>query len=613
MIQRLGARALLGATAALALSFTSPAQAQRIERIISFGDSYADTGNYLRLAGVNPVTGTGGIYTTGRFSGGSNYIDGLSVLLGAPVFDFAIGGAQARNQNGQLPTWGLPYEVDQFLNVGPQSTVFPSIAPSFGPRDLLAISIGGNDARQYEQIITAGGTPTFTVQTSIDSARTQLDRLVTAGSPTISWLAGNTAQLPEIAGNSAAQALRNTYSNTYNAAIQQTLAGYANRGLVVHYLDLSRVLDRVRLNGAAYGLPNGVACPQTQANVLSGCAGYLFYVDALHLSSDGFRVVSQYVQRQVQAPLNLGATSDLALDSARQFGRTLNSRMDLGSPRDGEVLEGLRLFVVGDSLSRDVNASMVTNAFDLDSVGVTAGAELGFGGNGVIGLAAGISRGKARLDNASARLDGTSLQGGVYAAYALGPVFAQGHLGYGRTDYDIKRAAVIDNLSAKPEGSHVIAGAKIGFLAGIGPVRVGPVAAIDYARAKVDGYTESGDSALSLNVGAQRYSALVGGAGLELRGDIDAGGSALRPFASAMIEKDLKGDARTVVFAQTATPTIVNRFSLGERDTGLYTRFSGGASAQLARNVQLDVAASTTAGKDQGNEVSVHGGVRLGF
>jgi hypothetical protein len=80
-----------------------------------------------------------------------------------------------------------------------------------------------------------------------------------------------------------------------------------------------------------------------------------------------------------------------------------------------------------------------------------------------------------------------------------------------------------------------------------------------------------------------------------------------------MIEKDLKGDARTVVFAQTATPTIVNRFSLGERDTGLYTRFSGGASAQLARNVQLDVAASTTAGKDQGNEVSVHGGVRLGF
>lgn len=613
MIQRLGARALLGATAALALSFASAAEAQRIERIVSFGDSYADTGNFLRLAGINPVTGTQGLYTTGRFSGGTNYIDSLSLLLGTPVFDFAIGGAQARNQNGQLPTWGLPYEVDQFLNVGPQSTIFPTIAPTFGPRDLLAISIGGNDARQFEQIITAGGTPTFTAQTSIDSARQQLDRLVGAGSPTISWLAGNTAQLPEVATNPAAQALRNTFSNTYNAALQQTLAGYANRGIVVHYLDLSQVLDRVRLNGASYGLPNGVACPANQANVLSGCAGYLFYVDNLHLSSDGFRVVARYVQRQLQAPLNLGATSDLALDTARQFGRTLNSRLDLGSPRDGEVLEGTRLFVMGDTLSRDVNASLATDAFDIDSVGATAGAEFGFGGNGVVGVAAGISRGKARMANNSARLNGDSWQGGIYAAYALGPVFAQGHAGYGRTDYDIRRAAVIDDLSASPEGSHLIAGAKVGFLAGLGPLRVGPVASLDYARAKVDGYTEAGDNALRLNVGAQRYSALVGGAGVELRGDFNAGGSSLRPFASAMLEKDLKGDARTLTFAQTSTPTIVNRFSLGERDTGVYTRFSGGASAQLARNIQLDVAGSTTAGKDGGNELSVDGGVRVGF
>ena len=34
----------------------------------------------------------------------------------------------------------------------------------------------------------------------------------------------------------------------------------------------------------------------------------------------------------------------------------------------------------------------------------------------------------------------------------------------------------------------------------LGIMRAGPVVAIDYAKAKVDGYTEEGDAALALNV-----------------------------------------------------------------------------------------------------------------
>ena len=61
-IRRLTAASLLAASA---LSFAAPAQAQRVDRIVTFGDSYADDGNFFQILGINPVTTQ--IYTTGRF------------------------------------------------------------------------------------------------------------------------------------------------------------------------------------------------------------------------------------------------------------------------------------------------------------------------------------------------------------------------------------------------------------------------------------------------------------------------------------------------------------------------------------------------------------------
>ena len=51
------------------------------------------------------------VYPTGRFSGGSNYIDTLSQILQVPVHNFAIGGAFGGTNNGTLcfdATYGAP-------------------------------------------------------------------------------------------------------------------------------------------------------------------------------------------------------------------------------------------------------------------------------------------------------------------------------------------------------------------------------------------------------------------------------------------------------------------------------------------------------------------------
>lgn len=142
--------------------------------------------------------------------------------------------------------------------------------------------------------------------------------------------------------------------------------------------------------------------------------------------------------------------------------------------------------------------------------------------------------------------------------------------------------------------------------------RVGPVVALDYAKAKVDGYTEDGDAALTLNVDGLSYKSLRGSAGIEARGEF-GGDVPVRPFIAATIEKDFTGDGRTVFFSQTAAPTIVNHYAYDDASKKAFGRLSGGASATILPNVNLNVAASSTFGKKQGEELSAHLGFKVGF
>ena len=621
---RLLGRTLLAATAISAASIATPVAAQRVDNIVAFGDSYADDGNAFQLGYANPQALA--IYPTGRFSGGTNYIDTLSTILGAPVSNYAIGGAFGGSNNGTLcfdpfyapgtsPLCGLgfQYEVDQFLNVGTQSTVFPGVPTTFEAGDLVAVSIGGNDARFYQQ---AGGTLALAPAAGTAAAATtsvQLDRLVDAGAPTISFLAGDTGRLPEIAASPSLAAIRSAYSTAFNSGMQSTLAGYAADGVIVHYLDLNLMLDNVIADPAAYGITSGLVCPifpTTTCAVNSG--GYLFYGDALHLTSGGFAIVAQYVAAQLQAPLTFKASSELGIDTARNFGRTLSSRVDLSAPRDGDLAEGMKFFVVGDTFSHDVKPDEQSDHFDIDGVGVTAGVSYGFG-NGTVGIAGNYSKPRAKFIGDVSRTEGKTWQVGGFAGYAIAGAFAQVYLGYGWDDLDIEREGVVEGMLASTDGSHWLAGAKAGYLMPVGVIRAGPVVALDYAKAKVDGYTESGDAALTLDVSSVTAKSFTGGVGLEVRGDFDTSGVSVRPYLSAMVEKELSDGSRTVRFAQTSAPGIVNSWSLGDRSKSAYGRISGGGSAEILNGVALNTVLSTTVGRDDGNDVSAQVGLNVGF
>ena len=97
-------KALLFAGIAIAATtaLTEPASAQRVNRIVAFGDSYADDGNLFELLGIpRPAA-----YSNGRFSNGTNFVDTMGQQLGVQIQNFAIGGAFTGNGNINGP--GIP-------------------------------------------------------------------------------------------------------------------------------------------------------------------------------------------------------------------------------------------------------------------------------------------------------------------------------------------------------------------------------------------------------------------------------------------------------------------------------------------------------------------------
>src|SRR5258707_13611419 len=109
--------------------------------IQAFGDSYADTGNLFKILGVpNPPQ-----YPTGRFSGGTNFVDTTSLLLNIPQNNFAIGGAKTDTTNTVGP--GIPGFTQEWQG-------FVASGKKIAPSHLVEKSIRGNDAPPYLQ--TAG-------------------------------------------------------------------------------------------------------------------------------------------------------------------------------------------------------------------------------------------------------------------------------------------------------------------------------------------------------------------------------------------------------------------------------------------------------------------------
>src|SRR5712664_69581 len=382
--------------------------------IQAFGDSYADTGNLFKILHVpNPVQ-----YPTGRFSGGTNFVDTTSSLLGIPQTNFAIGGAKTGTTNTVAP--GIPGFTQEWQG-------FVGSGMKIAPSDLVEISIGGNDARAYYQGGgTLAGVPAAAT-VSAAQALAGLNALVGVGARTIVFTTGDVGQLPEAAANPNAF-IGSAYSQNYNAQMQVALAAIARSGVRVELVDVSLLGSLIKANPGLYGLSSAGACPLACIGNPALQNQFLFYFDQLHLTSHGFAILGEYIVNRLEAPLTFAPQGDLAITSAMGFASTLYGKLDMFRETYGFVPPAMNAYAAytkapylkapplqpvnpwsfymqANGGISDRQSTVASNGFNLDSVGGTIGTEYRINNNAFVGGAFDYSNPKARLFNNAGTTD----------------------------------------------------------------------------------------------------------------------------------------------------------------------------------------------------------------
>ena len=190
--------------------------------------------------------------------------------------------------------------------------------------------------------------------------------------------------------------------------------------------------------------------------------------------------------------------------------------------------------------------------------------------------------------------------------------FADALVAYGRHDFALDRQGVIDVIRASTNADTFTAAGRAGYLFDVGPVRAGPIAGLAYTRAVIQGYTETGDSLLTMMVDRQALDTLTGDAGLQLRFPFWLGEGLYSPFVNVTAEHDFIGSGRIVTTTQVTTPLLPVLTPVPDNGR-TYGKVAAGIAATFAGNVSATLTAATTFARDGGNDAAVSGGIKVAF
>ena len=584
-------------------------------------------------------------YTSCRFTGSTNFVDSLQSIYGLPgLTNYAIGGARTDNTNTMPPipnNYGLPYQLYQFAA---QRHALHRTATSSRCRSAATICRPSPISRRCNQARSNRRRMPSTAAASSTTASLTggVQQLVAAGARNIAWLStGSSKWFPEppvgAAGPLQPPRSATLWANTYYQQTQQLLAPLAQSGVRIFLFNFGILQERVANNPGQYGFASATACEQgiphrpvrLNAGItfnLTGC----FYNNSVHPTGAAMALIAPTWRtrstrrppwcrraasppaspRRSPPPCSAASTPTAPSSPSRPAAPAKSGHVlcdaDQGADRAVRADPGGETLV--DLQRRQLRAAAAATAsFSPPATTTTPSAALS--GSSIasirtwrVGGVFGYSEPNVSLGVQNAHNHINAYQFAAYGSFTDANWFADALVAYGRHDFALDRAGVIDTVRASTHANTFTAAARGGYLVDVGPVRAGPIAGLNYTHAVIDGYTETGDILLTMMVDRQALDALTGSAGLQVRYPFLLGNGLYSPFVNVTAEHDFLGSGRIVTTTLVTAPLLPVLTPVPDNGSRTYGKVAAGIAAAVADNVSATLTAATSFAREGGND-----------
>lgn len=258
------------------------ADAVPFSRIIVFGDSLSDTGNFYQLTGdtLPPAP-----YYQGRFSNGPLWIEYLATALGMQVFpgdNYAVAGATTGHDNSndgilgqQFP--GLQDEIGEFMAAHQ--------AREADPDALYVVWAGAND---FFSLLKAGGSPKDLISIGVSNTIQAIETIRGAGARHLLVVNVPDLGLTPFGLSSGKSGLITQLCAAYNDTLDASLGRLTESGVATIQVDAFATLQAMVHFQAQFGFTN-VSEPFLSKG---GDPDQFLFWDAVHPTTRGHQVLA---------------------------------------------------------------------------------------------------------------------------------------------------------------------------------------------------------------------------------------------------------------------------------------------------------------------------------